>query len=55
MNIFSLLFNCNQFILRKKGAHIHNKIVLCHDYHTSIFGWDPADRAQPLCNRLRNG
>ena len=22
----------------------------------SVFiGWDPADRAQPLCNRLRNG
>ena len=21
----------------------------------SLFGWDPADRAQPLCKRLRNG
>ena len=24
-------------------------------YNSLIFGWDPADRAQPLCNRLRNG
>ena len=23
--------------------------------HEGVFGWDPADRAQPLCNRLRNG
>ena len=22
---------------------------------SSVFGWDPADRAQPLCNPLRNG
>ena len=32
---FLLLFNCTQFILTNKGAHSHNKIVLCHDYYTS--------------------
>ena len=41
MHHFSLLSNCNQFILRNKGAHIHNKIVLCHDYHTNNFEYLP--------------
>ena len=28
---------------------------LAKHFQNTFFGWDPADRAQPLCKRLRNG